>query len=147
MRFILIYLICVLFAVIPLYFLFNIPDVAKKELSASKLSNSDQVKILMEFDDLIARLDSSRIHQVFDYQYTMHCSDLVKLAETKLGKGNLYRPYFVTIANLYTDIADLSAAEKAKENADLKAQNEKLTKALDEAITDLKIAIAGIPSN
>jgi hypothetical protein len=147
MRFVLIYVISILFAVIPLYFLFNIPDVAKKELSASKLTNAEQMKTLMEFDELIAQLDSGRIHKAFDYQYTIHCSDLVKLAENKLGKSNLYRPYFVTIANLYTEIANLNDVEKTKEAAAMKAENEKLTKALDDAINELKIAIAGIPSN
>jgi hypothetical protein len=145
MRTILIFVIAVLFAVIPLYYLFSIPDRALKELQASKLQNSEQMNNMKQFDEIILSLDASLKENKFDIEYTSNCGKLLQYADDKFGKSNLYQPYLIKIAKLYDQIKVTYESGRNEEINGLKEENKKLTDDLKEAINDLKVAIAEMP--
>jgi hypothetical protein len=145
MRFILIYILCILFAVIPLYFLFNIPQVAKKEMKASELSNKEQRKLFQQFDEIIVALDSSLNQNKFDNEYKKNCLKLLQYADEKLDKSSMVQPYLSKIAKLYERIELNYEYGRKDEINTLKEENKKLAEEMKQAIIDLQLAIAKIP--
>ena len=99
-RFILLYIVSILCAIIPLYYLLNIPDMAIGELKASKLSAKGQKEQIEGFIQIYTELEQYKEKNQFLKEYTYLKNKLYNFAKDSVGNSNLYKPLFLKVSDL-----------------------------------------------
>ena len=148
--FIIVYTVVILCAIIPLLFLFNIPDKALSELKASKLSAKGQSErldsILVIYDSLDKSLFEKNLRTEF------HFAKLLSAYE-HIDKNELYWPLFLKVSGLYQSINKINESDLKIRYARLKADSARMSadileiKAQLKSCTDIKDAILGAKSS
>jgi hypothetical protein len=137
-RFILLYIVSILCAIIPLYYLFNIPEVAFSELKASKLSAKGQQEQIERFELIYSELDQQKDKNNFLNEYQNLALKLFNFAKDSVENTNPYKPLFVKVPGLYQDILKMNQQSADKELIEkLKGDVEKLTKEKEKVEEDL----------
>lgn len=125
-RFILIYLICVCCAVIPLYYLFNIPEIALNRLKVSEMSVKSQKDKIDRFQVIMKDLDKNLAENKLEKEYRKSVDDLYSISKDSIDEKNLYKPLFIKITDLYEMIEKINEEGGKAEIDRLKEENNKL---------------------
>jgi hypothetical protein len=125
-RFLLIYIICILCAVVPLYYLFNIPGIALQKLKVSEMSVKSQKNRIDRYQSIMTELDKYMAENKFEKEYKKSVYDLYCLAKDSIDEKNLYKPLFIKITDLYGAIEKMNEGGGKADIDKLKEENEKL---------------------
>jgi hypothetical protein len=137
-RFILVYLICIFCAVIPLYYLFNIPGIALQKLKVSEMSVKSQKNKIDHYQSIMSDLDKYLAENKIGKEYTKSVLDLYSIAKDSIDEKNLYKPLFLKITDLYEMIGKINEGGGKAEIDKLKEENEKLATEKKELEKDVK---------
>jgi hypothetical protein len=137
-RFILVYLICIFCAVIPLYYLFNIPGIALQKLKVSEMSVKSQKNKIDRYQSIMAELDKYLADNKLGKEYTKSVLDLYSIAKDSIDEKNLYKPLFIKITDLYEMIEKINEGGGKAEIDKLKEENEKLASEKKELEKDVQ---------
>ena len=144
-RFILLYIVSILCAIIPLYYLLNIPDMAIGELKASKLSAKGQKEQIEGFIQIYTELEQYKEKNQFLKEYTYLKNKLYNFAKDSVGNSNLYKPLFLKVSDLYEFIQKMNENSTDKATLDkCKAELENMEKEkkdVDEKLNDCKVQL------
>ena len=134
--FIVVYVICVLCAIIPLYGIFALPEKAKErsEFQVDKSSMKSQKELLTKFSSLVVTLDSLLKAANLESRYDLAKLEMRTLTEDLKKTENPYFPVFSQVTDLYDKIKVY--CETSKKSEELNKENAKLTKDLDEKKKD-----------
>ena len=135
--FIVAYVICILCAIIPLIFIFGLPEKAKDVAYFKGGNNSDnnQKELLMQFDTYVTTLDSLLKAENLGSRYDKGTFMLRMLTDSLKKESNPYNSVLTKFADLYDQIKAYCENSKrvndlAKENATLKTDIVKKDEAL-----------------
>jgi hypothetical protein len=138
-RFVLIYIICILCAVVPLYYLFNIPGKAIQKLKVSEMSVKSQKIRIDRYQSIMTEIDKYLAENKFEKEYKKSVYDLYAFAKDSIDEKNLYKPLFIKITDLYQAIEKMNEGSgKAElerlteENKTLKSEKKDLEKERDD---------------
>lgn len=138
-RFIILYIVSILCGIIPLYYLFAIPDVAISELKASKLSTKGQQEQIDRFKELFSELDQFKEKKQFLNEYKNLNFKLYNFAKDSVDKTNLYKPVFIKVSDLYEYIQKMNEQGADKESIEkLKTELETIKNAKEAVDQQLK---------
>lgn len=137
-RFLLVYIICILCAVVPLYYLFSIPDKAIQKLKVSELSEKKQRKNIERYKEIMVDLDKFLTEKKLEKEYRDCIDVLYRFAKDSVDEKNLYKPLFIKIADLYENLGKMNEGGGKAEIDKLKAQIDKMTEDQKQAERDLK---------
>jgi hypothetical protein len=125
----------ILCAIIPLYFLFNIPDKNISELRASKFSVKGQTdrldSILVICDSLDKSLSEKNLRMEF------HFTKLLSAYE-HIDKKELYWPLFLKVSTLYQYINKINESDLKIRYTRLKADSARMSADMIQLKADLK---------
>lgn len=143
--FIVVYVVCILCAIIPLIFIFGLPEKAKDVayFKVDKKSDNNQKDLLVQFDTYIITLDSLLKAENLESRYGTATIGLRTLTDGLKKERNPYSSVFIKVADLYDQIKVYCERSKKtndleKENANLKTEIEKKDEALKKLEEDKK---------
>jgi len=137
-RFILIYIICLLCAIVPLYYLFNIPGKVIQKLKVSELSVKSQKIRIDRYQTIMTELDKYLAENKFEKEYTKGVYDLYAFAKDSIDERNLYKPLFIKIADLYEKIEKINSAGGKADIERLTEENKTLKSDLKDKEREIK---------
>jgi hypothetical protein len=137
-RFMLIYIICILCAIVPLYYLFNIPGIALQKLKVSEMSVKSQKDKIDHYQLIMTDLDKYLAENKLEKEYRKCVDDLYSIAKDSIDEKNLYKPLFIKITDLYEMIEKINEGGGKAEIDKLKEENEKLATEKKELEKDVK---------
>ena len=140
-RFILIYIISILCAVIPLYYLFNIPGRAIRSLKVSEFSSRGEMKKIQRMDEIMGNLDKNMQESKFEKEYRDGIDALYRFTKDSIRQNNIYRPQLMKLSDLYEKIGKIYLEGGKAEVERLKDENKALTaekKQLEQDVKDLE---------
>jgi hypothetical protein len=138
-RFIIFYVICILCALIPLYYLFNVNGEISKRISVSGVSSKKQNESLEKFLKVITNVDKRLASDKIDNDYKAMVFDLLEIARNdSIKENNVYDPLLLKIARLYEKIQFYSQIDIRTERDELKAKLKELQDKYDK-LNDEKI--------
>ena len=136
-RFILFYVICILCALIPLYYLFNVNGEMSKRISVSGVSSKKQNETLEKFLKVVSDVDKRLASDKIDNDYKALVFDLFEIARNdSIKEKNVYNPLLLKIARLYEKIQVYSQIDIRTERDDLKSKLKELQNKYDQLNTD-----------
>lgn len=138
-KFVLLYVICILCFLVPMYYLFNIPDKIINKLNVTEYSAKNQQKKLDRYKLIWGELDAYIAEDKISMEYHNSLNKLYALAKDSIDEKNLYKPLYLKISYLYENIEKENALgygktkfdELKKEYEQLKTDYQKLESELD----------------
>ncbi|MCX6270823.1 MAG: hypothetical protein NTU44_06315 [Bacteroidetes bacterium] len=127
-RFILMFVVSLLCAIIPLYFLFSLPDKAINKLNARGMSIKAQKEKVERLKTLIADLDKFWKEKNFGKEYTNSSGKLYNFAKDSIDESDINKFVYVRISDIYDSIQKAGEGTGGNENEELKKLKEDKTK-------------------
>ena len=127
-RFFVVYIICLLCAILPLIFLFNIPEleITKLDLAKTADPNGKEKDFAERYYKAVAEIDKYVIANKFDERFTYQLLKLMQIKDS-LDSTQFYHPAFVKIRELYHSIQ-----EKSENYTDLKKEYDEYKKKMEQ---------------
>ena len=138
LRVVLIYIILLLCALIPVYYLLDLPGKFNQGLNIKQANEKNDLSQFEFFTVTMDSIDKLVAVDKFDYKYDVFVIKLTQFAMDKVD-DNEYKPLFVKIADLYGKIKSLKEyADYKIKYEELKGEKEKIDKELENTKDDLK---------
>jgi hypothetical protein len=148
LRVVLIYVILLLCAFIPVYYLLDLPEKWNEGTSIKgpqvNKENTKFERYMVKVDSLQKYLDKND----FGPNYSYWQQKLTEFNKDSLQTNFLYKPMYLKVADLYEALRQFKAyAEYKSKYDDLKADDDKLQKSYDQTVIDLNECKAKIPKS
>ena len=140
-RFIMVYIICILLAIIPLYAFFSLPGWAEAKylpyLKIDRSTDSKKDESIEKYERLVTSLDAFLKQSKLESDYRITTDSLNKIALSQIHASNPYGIVMKKVAELYDQIASYcynsSKVDQLKtDNIKLEEDRKQLQKDLDE---------------
>jgi hypothetical protein len=142
-RFVIVYVVCLLCAIIPLYYLFSLKDLVPEKLDLPKKESKDDIRSITRFQQITSQLDSILNKQNMAPESIAILTSLFTFTKDSLDRSVPYKPLFLKTYDLYkfksaimdtlrkrTESMTVELNKCKNECRDLKEQNLNLIKLL-----------------
>jgi len=113
-RFILIYILAILFALVPMLFLFNLPSQAIKQLKVSNLSQKGQQKQIDRFQEIYSGLEKLIIENRLESDYEYGLYTITRYTKDSIDERSMYKPVFMDVKLLFDHIQRMNKDNPGK---------------------------------
>jgi hypothetical protein len=113
-RFVLIYVLAILFALIPMIFLFALPGKAIRELKVSNLSQKGQEKQIERFQAIYSGLDKLLVENRLESDYEYGLFTITRYTKDSIDERSMYKPVFTDVKLLFDHIQKMNKDNPGK---------------------------------
>jgi hypothetical protein len=135
-RFIVIYVISILCIIVPMYYLFDLPNKDLNHLSGSNYPEKSELKKIARINSIMDELNSYAKENRYMKEYNYCIENLYRFLKDSVDQKNDYKSILLKISDLYEGMAKIyeeggkveienlkkQLEEKDKENTDLKKE-------------------------
>lgn len=136
-RFVVFYAICILCITVPLYYLFDIPDLVLSKLNNTKPQNNNEQVMLDSIQSIIKKLDGYLNESKYENEYKNGYFKLFNYANDSL-KSEPHKTFLLKVSKLYEEIEKTFEKGGKDEIEKLKKENEEKDLKIQETEEDLK---------
>jgi hypothetical protein len=140
-RFVIVYVICILCAIVPLYYLFNMAEVVPAKLSLPKKDAKNETMPIVRFRQITLQLDSTLDKKNMATERGYILDKMYRFVTDTVDKANPYKSMYLTFYELYkyriaisdqlrtrTDSLNSELVKCRNENKSLKEEKESYLK-------------------